>query len=712
MLRPCAIATCFALLLLSAAARGEERDRHPLPIHRVVLFTSGVAFIEHRGEVEGDATIDFKFHVDDVNDLLKSMVVQDEGGGHAINVTYAPQEPLSVQLGDLRIDPSRVRSLGDLLSQLRGEKIEVELTPNLVTGTIIAVDRRKQQLGENQTIEQEMLLLKTEKGLRNVSLSSVASVKLLNEALDRDLQKALELLASASDNAKKQVSIRLQGEGKRMVRVGYVQEFPVWKTSYRLVLSDKKETLLQGWAIVENTTDHDWTDVQVSLVSGRPVSFIMDLYQPLFLERPSVVPQLFAGLRPRVHQQDLAAAEEAFRGRGAAGAAQGGFAGGGGGGFGGGGGLGGAGFFGPSGGPQRPLVTSVIPVVGGGRMDPKDTVQVAAQGAQVGSFFRYAIEKPVTLASQKSAMLPIVNDDIKTERKAVFHKATNDKHPLSGLELNNSTKLHWMQGPITLFDANEYAGDAQIEDMAPATKRLITYALDLNIEVVGADPDVEDEMVSAIKIGDGYVSATKKQKRKRAFTVKNSNADAREVLLEVDVDSGWKLISPKPAEQTRDVLRFSVNAKPGTPAKLEIVEEQTVSETVQMVVIDPFGKNTSSQFDREKAFRLVLTAKTLSPAIKAAVEQWREKQQAVAATEAKLTQKSNRIDEIGREQARIRPTLAQLREESDLHRRYVTALTEQEDELKKLNAERTELAEKLLTQQSELQRFLTDLKVE
>jgi uncharacterized membrane protein YgcG len=703
MLRPCAIASCFALLLLSAAARGEERDRHPLPIHRVVLFTSGVAFIEHRGEVEGDKTIDFKFHVDDVNDLLKSMVVQDEGGGHAINVTYAPQEPLSVQLGDLRIDPSRVRSLGDLLAQLRGEKIEVELTPNLVTGTIIAVDRRKQQLGENQTIEQEMLLLKTEKGLRNVSLSSVASVKLLNEALDRDLQKALELLASASDNAKKQVSIRLQGEGKRMVRVGYVQEFPVWKTSYRLVLNDKKETLLQGWAIVENTTDHDWTDVQVSLVSGRRVSFVMDLYQPMFLERPSVVPQLFAGLRPRVHQQDLAAAEEAFRGRGAGGAAQGGFAGGGlgGGGFGGGGG-----FFGGSGG-ERPAVTSVIPSI-----DPKDTVQVAAQGAQVGSFFRYAIEKPVTLASQKSAMLPIVNDDIKTERKAVFHKATNDKHPLSGLELNNSTKLHWMQGPITLFDADEYAGDAQIEDMAPATKRLITYALDLNIEVVGADPDVEDEMVNAIKIGDGYVSATKKQKRKRAFTVKNSNADAREVLVEVEVDSGWKLISPKPAEQTRDVLRFSVNAKPGTPAKLEIIEEQTVSETVQMVVIDPFGKNTSSQFDREKAFRLVLTAKTLSPAIKVAVEQWREKQQAVAATEAKLTQKSNRIDEIGREQARIRPTLAQLREESDLHRRYVTALTEQEDELKKLNADRTEFAEKLLAQQSELQRFLTELKVE
>ena len=60
----------------------------------------------------------------------------------------------------------------------------------------------------------------------------------------------------------------------------------MWKTSYRLILAEKPA--LQGWAIVENQTDNDWTDVQLSLVSGRPISFIQDLYQPLYIPRPWV----------------------------------------------------------------------------------------------------------------------------------------------------------------------------------------------------------------------------------------------------------------------------------------------------------------------------------------------------------------------------------------------------------------------------------------
>ena len=66
------------------------------------------------------------------------------------------------------------------------------------------------------------------------------------------------------------------------------------------MLDDKKPPFLQGWAIVENTTEQDWTNVDLTLISGRPISFVMDLYQPLFVSRPVVVPELFASLRPRL----------------------------------------------------------------------------------------------------------------------------------------------------------------------------------------------------------------------------------------------------------------------------------------------------------------------------------------------------------------------------------------------------------------------------
>src|SRR4029453_3986575 len=79
-----------------------------------------------------------------------------------------------------------------------------------------------------------------------------------------------------------------------------------------LVLSDKDAPFLQGWAIVENTTEADWKDVGLTLVSGRPISFVMDLYEPLYVERPEVKPELYASLRPRTYEQDLAGADQDF----------------------------------------------------------------------------------------------------------------------------------------------------------------------------------------------------------------------------------------------------------------------------------------------------------------------------------------------------------------------------------------------------------------
>src|SRR5207249_6563691 len=85
-----------------------------------------------------------------------------------------------------------------------------------------------------------------------------------------------------------------------------VTEAPVWKTSYRLALGQGGEKpVLQGWAIVENPSEEDWQGVRLALVSGRPISFKMDLYQPLYAPRPTVEPELFASLRPQAHEGDM-----------------------------------------------------------------------------------------------------------------------------------------------------------------------------------------------------------------------------------------------------------------------------------------------------------------------------------------------------------------------------------------------------------------------
>ena len=127
--------------------------------------------------------------------------------------------------------------------------------PGNVTGSIIGVEKQKQQVGKDGIVEVEMLNLWCAEGMRSVKLADVQRVRFLNPVLESEFKRALETLALSHDTQKKAVSLTFNGEGKREVRVSYVVENPIWKTSYRLVLSTKKDgkPMLQGWAIVENT---------------------------------------------------------------------------------------------------------------------------------------------------------------------------------------------------------------------------------------------------------------------------------------------------------------------------------------------------------------------------------------------------------------------------------------------------------------------------
>jgi hypothetical protein len=237
-------------------------------------------------------------------------VTQDLGGGRISTVTYGSRDPITRTLKTFSIDLTTSPTIAQLLGQIRGEKVEVE-SPNKVTGTILGVERRKRKV-DDDVVEYDVLNLVTDTGLKSVSLEQVSSIKLLNEKLDAELRQALLILATGNSTDKKTVTLKFLGQKKRPVRIGYIQETPVWNTTYRLVLDDEGQSQLQGWAIVENQTESDWSNVNLKLVSGRPISFRMDLYQPLYVGRPLVVPELFASLQSRLYDQDLASSDKEF----------------------------------------------------------------------------------------------------------------------------------------------------------------------------------------------------------------------------------------------------------------------------------------------------------------------------------------------------------------------------------------------------------------
>ncbi|MBY0231114.1 MAG: DUF4139 domain-containing protein, partial [Gemmataceae bacterium] len=287
-----------------AARKGDEDGPRSvqLPVTRVVLFSSGVAHFLREGKVAGDARIDLSFPVADINDLIKSMVVRDRDDGHISAVSYESSAPIERTLKSFAVNLTSNPTFEQILNQARGEKAEVGLANDGkgMTGTIVGVEKQKQAAGKD-TVDVAVLNLWCADGLRAVKMSDVARVRFLSPALDSEFKKALETLALSHDTQKKAVSIRCVGEGERRVEVGYVVENPIWKTSYRMVLGtkeDRKAPYLQGWAVVENATDEDWKDVRMALVSGRPISFQMDLYQPLYVNRPTMALELFASLRP------------------------------------------------------------------------------------------------------------------------------------------------------------------------------------------------------------------------------------------------------------------------------------------------------------------------------------------------------------------------------------------------------------------------------
>jgi len=319
--------------------------------------------------------------------------------------------------------------------------------------------------------------------------------------------------------------------------------------------------------------------------------------------------------------------------------------------------------------------------------------QSLAQGNDLGELFRYEIEKPVTLERQRSAMLPIVGGEIEAERVAIYDERVIAKHPLSGLRLKNTTDLHLMQGPVTVYDQRGgYSGDARIEDMAPGTERLLSYAVDLDVEVAPRAEGRPEEIVR-VRLAKGTLIASRKLVRAKFFEVKNSGKDVVKLLVEHPLESGWRLVKPEtPAEKARDRYRFAVAAEPGTPVTLELVEEMPVEETHVITNLD------------DNAILFYSRAKATSPAVRESLAEVIRRKREIEEMIRGRQVREQEIATIDQEQGRIRGNMGTIDRGSDLFNQYVKKFTEQEQRIETL---RGEIAG-LVTKEQEARKGLDD----
>jgi hypothetical protein len=530
--------------------------------------------------------------------------------------------------------------------------------------------------------------LLTEDGFRSIPLPSIQRLKLVNAALNRELHTALAVLAMNHDTQKKTLSVTFDGTGSRQARIAYLMETPIWKTSYRSVLDETRPPFLQGWAIVENTTEHDWTDVNLSLVSGRPISFIMDLYQPLYRPRPIIEPEFYASLRPQVYGEAMdqaARVDEKAEGERREDAVKDGRR---------------------RLEPKKPMRGSApAPAAAAAfadeamAMSVQEGVEPVAETREAGSLFEYRLASPVSLARQQSAMVPILGQEIQGRKVSIYNHAVNVKHPLQGYRLQNSSPLYLMQGPITVFDGGSYAGDARIEHIAPGQERLLSYALDLKMEVEPTLEGGQQELIS-VAIKKGTLWVTRRMVEDRIYQIRNRDQKERALLIEHPYRADWKLVEPKEAaERTRDVYRFGVAVEPGGSASLRVKESLPIQESVQLM---DSGVNQ---------ILLYLQAKEVSQKVKEALQKVVSLRNKLDDTRSQHARQEQRIAEITAEHSRIRDNMQRLQHNSELYNRYVAKLDQQETELEKIRKTIETLKGTEEEHRRELQAYLTALDV-
>ncbi len=692
-------------LFAAGEAKQDLKPAVSLPLTRVVLFNSGVGYFSRSGEVEGDARVDLTFPDSDINDLLKSMVLEDFNKGRIAAVSYDSREPITRTLASFAINLNNNPTFAGIVSQMRGERIEVAVSataanqPGKLAGTIVGVEAQKVPAGA-QTVDLEVLNMWCAEGMRAVKFADIQSLRFANPVIESEFRRALEVLALSHDSQKKSVSLHFAGDGKRKVQVGYVVEAPIWKTSYRLVMDDKAKPYLQGWAMVENPTDEDWSGVKMALVSGRPISFKMDLYNPLYVDRPVVEPELFASLRPvayRGHftpqaQQAAAAHKQLFN-----------FS---------------VGVFGdgpsapkappeprislPALGPLPLAMDYAVPALaplsdpatdGERRRHAADvgrelgsrlgtgSVGNAATAAALGDTFQYVIDHPVTLPRQKSALLPIVGKDIEGTRLSIYNEAVQAKHPLLGLRFKNTSGAHLNQGPITVFEGSVYAGDTRVLDVQPNEERLLSYAIDLGTEV---DPKAGagSQKITSVKAVKGIVTTVTKVTDEKTYKVVNRSQTDRTLLIEHPNRTAqqFKLVgTDKPVEETPDVFRFQTPVKTGETKSFTVKEERDVNQTITLTN------------GAEGQISYLISLGEASPALKGKLQAALKVKGEWDVARRELAQVVADLARLTADQDRIRKNLRETPKEAEVYGTYLKKLSDQEKEIDALTVKQKTL---------------------
>ena len=659
-----------------------------LPVRKVVLYKNGVGYFEHAGAVTGNQRVAIDFTSSQLNDVLQSLTVLDEGGGRIAGVNYNSTTPIEQQLRTLALGLRDYPATLAVYQALRGQRVEITGAGAPIAGKLVNIEYRKETDKIGQISDDHyFLIVDTDAGaLRTAELTDSVSVRMADASLQKQFANYLDIVASAQNQQVRHLVLEDRGAGARQLRVSYISEIPVWKSTYRSVVpqTGNGKATRQGWAVVDNTVGADWDNVQLSLVAGAPQSFIQPLSQPLYTRRPEIPIATEAQTTPQTHE---AAEMRQFDRVGLAAKMA----------------------------APPPSAQSVTVVTGADAEVPVDNSQISATlnnetidgavlvdpGHGVGGgfggglartggvggggyrtsdaisegdvstnafddFFEYALAQPVTIHKNESAMVPILQQELPAEHVTLWSQEEN--RALRAVWLENTSKLTLDSGSFSIFESGEFAGEGLLDPIHPGEKRLLSYAADQAVRMHISAHD-SDRTLHHVKIGHGVILETHMDVASTTYSATNSADEDRVVLLEyVRRQNGWTLDDDlKPAETTPGLYRFRLPVRSHSTEKLEVREH---GPEVNEWWLNANTDQTGYLLDLVK--RVPDAAATLKPVIEA--------QTAIADLDRRIKDSKKSEETAAADEARDRDNLTALKN-NDAAKRFVDELNHAEDQL-------------------------------
>ncbi len=677
-----------------------------LPVKKVVLYKNGVGYFEHTGRVHGNQELGIEFTTAQLNDVLKSLTVVDLNGGKISGVRYNSVAPLSERLKSLQIPLSEDVTSAAFLIALRGTRVEVRNGAASTTGKVFSVETVKRETSKGGTLDVTQLAIVTDAGeLRLFELGPGVTVRAADGEIREDVSRYLNLVGSTRSKDVRRMTISATGNGDRNLFVSYISEVPVWKSTYRIVVPKAPGTpFLQGWAIIDNTVGEDWKDVQLSMVSGSPQSFIQNISQPYYTRRPVVPLPQSVMLTPQAHEASmeeerqgvafteagrLVAPKEIPRGMsGVAGGVPGGVAGGSMGGV-----LGGVA---PRLAVETSAVSNEIETEEAEATSAMENENAGAVGGNLGELFEYSLKEKITVLKNQSALVPIVQSPIEAEKVTLVTAQEDGEvqgRPLLALWLRNTTGLTLDGGTFNILEQDSFAGEGIMDILHPGERRLLSYAADTAVRVTSRD-EGESKVAKRVIIVKGVMTVTREERSERVYTVHNADTTPRQVILEHPIREHWRLAADlKPEDTGATYYRFRVAVAPGKTEKLVIRESRPDYTSIRISAI------TDNQL------KVLVEEKTIKPALEAKLREIIGKRREIFDVEQEMKSRQQEMEAIDKDQARLRENMKALKgsaEEKALLQRYTKQLDGQEDRLAALKKENADLQAKRTKLQAEL----------